>query len=80
MDKQTALQKILHFFLTKIIIGIAVVGGLVAFIEWSARLLLDKTQLTDDTKNVIIAIADATIALLSYIFFLGFTKKGELKN
>jgi len=45
MGKQTALQKALHFFVTKIIIGIAVIGGLVALVEWLGRLLLDKTQL-----------------------------------
>jgi hypothetical protein len=40
MSNQINTQIILKFFLTRIIIGILVVGGLVAFIEWSGRLLL----------------------------------------
>ncbi len=70
MDKQTVLYKAVHFFLAKIIVGIAVVGGSVALVEWLGRLSLHKTQLADNSQNIIIAIADATIALLSYSFSL----------
>ncbi|MEP7372489.1 MAG: CPBP family intramembrane glutamic endopeptidase [Chitinophagaceae bacterium] len=80
MNKQTAIPKALHFFLTKIIIGIAVVGGSVALTEWSGRLLLDKTQLTDNSKNVIIAISDAAIALLSYILLFRAYEKRQIKE
>ncbi len=80
MCRQITLQKTLHFFLTKIIIGITVVGGLVVFMEWSGRLLLEKTLLTDDSKNVIIAISDAAIALLSYIFLFRVYEKRRIKE
>ncbi len=72
MTDKTALSKLLSFFLVKIIIGIAIVAGSVALSEWLSRLLLDKTQLTDDSKNIIIAIADVLAALLSYIFLFKF--------
>lgn len=68
MDNPTSLQKLSHFFLTKIIVGIIVVGGLVALTEWSGRLLLDKSQLTAEIKNIIIAILDSAVALIAYIF------------
>ncbi len=80
MNQQTALPGILSFFLTRIIIGIAVVVGSVAFIEWSGRLLLDKTQLTDNSKNSIIAFADAAIALFSYILLFRSYEKRQISE
>ena len=80
MNKQTTLSKILSFFLTKIIVGIAVVAGAVALTEWAGRLLLEMTQLNDDAKNVIIAISDAAIALLSYIFLFRVYEKRQIKE
>jgi uncharacterized protein len=68
MDKQIPLQKVLYFFLTKIIIGIAVIVSLVALTEWLRTLLLDKTSLTDDTKNIIVAVAESVLAVCGYIF------------
>ena len=67
MSNQNALQKILHFFLTKIIIGIVVVAGSVAFTEWLGRLILDRISINSEIKNFIVGIAEAGIALLSYI-------------
>jgi hypothetical protein len=67
MKEQTELSKIGSFFLIKIIIGIAVVAGSVALTEWFCRLILDKISIGEDWKNVIVAIADAGIALISYV-------------
>jgi len=80
MKDQTALSKFLSFFLTKIIIGIAVVGGLVALVEWSGRSLLDKTQLTGDSKDVIVAITESVIALLSYSFLFSVYEKRKISE
>jgi len=80
MKDQTALSKFLSFFLTKIIIGIAVVGGLVALVEWSGRSLLDKTQLTGDSKDVIAAITESVIALLSYSFLFSVYEKRKISE
>ena len=80
MNNQTALSKILSFFLVKIIIGIAVIGGSVFLVEWLGRLLLDKTQVTDDYKNIIIAILDALAALFSYIILFRVYEKRKIKE
>jgi uncharacterized protein len=61
------LKKIIHFPLTKIIIGILVVAGSVALVEWAGRSLLDKIQMRDDFENIIIGIIEVLIALLSYV-------------
>jgi hypothetical protein len=67
MSKEITLKKVLEFFLTKIIVGIVIIGGLVAFTEWSGRLLLEKTGISGELVNVLIAISDAAIALFAYI-------------
>ncbi len=80
MSKQITLSKILSFFLVKMIIGIAAVVGSVFLVEGPGRLLLDQTQLTDDLKNIIIAIADAIVALLSYFFLFRFYEDRKIKE
>ena len=66
--KQTPLQKALHFFLTKMIIGIGVIVLLVAVIEWLGSSILDKPNLPDDKKALTVAVAEAFIATTGYIF------------
>ncbi|MEO6454940.1 MAG: CPBP family intramembrane glutamic endopeptidase [Ginsengibacter sp.] len=80
IDNQTALQKTLHFFLTKIVIGIAVIVTSVALTEWLCRLLLDKTQLTDNTKSIIVAVLDSAIAVLTYILLFKAYEKRRIKE
>ena len=65
---QTAFQKVLHFFLTKMIVGIAVIVASVAFVEWLRSSLLDRTSLSDDTKAIIVAVTEACITTAAYIF------------
>lgn len=67
MTQLTVFKKILHFFLTKIIIGIALVVASVAFIEWAGRPLLDSTSLSTDAKNILISFAESAVALAIYI-------------
>jgi uncharacterized protein len=80
MNKQSTLSKILSFFLIKMIIGIAAVVGSVFLVEGPGRLLLDQTQLTDDLKNIIIAIADAMAALATYIFLFRFYEDRKIEE
>jgi membrane protease YdiL (CAAX protease family) len=80
MNNQTALSKILSFFLVKIIIGIAVVGGSVFMIELLRKFFLDQTSLTDNTKNIIVAIPDSLAALFSYIFLFRTYEKRKIKE
>jgi uncharacterized protein len=80
MNKQTVLQKALNFFLTKIIIGIVVIGLLVALTEWLRKLLLDKTNLADDIKNIIVGVADSAIAVSGYILLFKTYEKRRIKE
>lgn len=80
MKNKTASSKILSIFLVKIIIGIAIIGGAVALSEWLGRLILDQTSLTDNTKNIIVAILDALAATLSYIFLFRFYEARKIKE
>ena len=50
------------------VVGIAVIVSLVAFIEWLRSAILDKTNLFSDLKSLIVAVADAFIATTGYIF------------
>ncbi|MEP6844733.1 MAG: type II CAAX endopeptidase family protein [Panacibacter sp.] len=80
MSKQTTLQKILHFSLTKMIVGIAVVGGAVVLGEWLSRLLLETTQIANELINSIVGITDCLLALVSYILLFKFYEKRQLKE
>jgi len=79
--KQTSLEKAMHFFLTKMIAGIAVVVALVALTELLRSALLDKTNLSDGTKALITSITEAIISVAGYIIlFKAYDKRqiGEL--
>jgi uncharacterized protein len=67
MDKQTTLQKVFQFFLTKMVVGIAIIVAFVALVELLRSFLLDKTNLGNDTKALITAITEAVIAVAAYI-------------
>ncbi len=67
MDKQTTLRKASHFFLTKMVVGIAVIVSLIALVELLRSFLLDKTNLSSDTKAVTTAITEAVVAIAAYI-------------
>ena len=50
------------------IVSIGVIVSLVAFIEWLHSSIVDKTNLPDDVKSLIVAVAEAFIATAGYIF------------
>jgi len=68
MKTGSGLSKFLSFFLTKIIVGVSLMVGAVALVEWSGRSLLAKTQLSESSRNIIVAIVESAIALLTYVF------------
>ena len=58
------------------IVGIGVIVSLVAFIEWLRSSILDKTNLSNDVKALIVSIAEAFITTTAYIFlFRAFDKR-----
>ena len=68
MKTQTVLSKFLSFFLTKIIIGVSIIVGVVALVEWLGRPLLAKTQLPENSGNVIVAIAESASCFIDLHF------------
>jgi uncharacterized protein len=80
MNNKKILQKILYFFLTRIIIGIAIIVGLIGLTEWLGHLLLDKTQLPDLTKTFIINCTEILLALFAYILLFKFYERRKIEE
>jgi len=80
MNYKTTTQKIVFFFLTKIVIGILVVVGSVALVENAGRSLLDKVQLTGELQNAIIGITQSAIGLISYVLLFRVYEKRQIKE
>jgi len=78
--KQTQLQKALHFFLTKMIVGIGVIVSLVAFIEWLHSSVLDKTNLPNDVKSLIVSVVEAFVTSTTYIFMFRAYDKRRIRE
>ncbi len=77
---QTPMQKVLHFFLTKMIVGIGVIVSLVGCVEWLRSFILDKTNLSDDIKAIIVAVVEAFIATAGYIFIFRVYDKRRIQE
>jgi uncharacterized protein len=75
MKNQTTLQKILHFPLTKMIVGIIVCVGLYGVSQFAFEQLLATMGLEKDVKNLIIGIISSAIVLLSYVYLFRFYEK-----
>ncbi|MBK7573519.1 MAG: CPBP family intramembrane metalloprotease [Saprospiraceae bacterium] len=80
MDTKNIGQKIFHFSLTKIIIGLVVCGVLVSLGQLSVSKLLDLTVLDKDIKNLIIGLVVAILAIVSYTYLFKFYEKREIKE
>ena len=78
MDKKSIGQKILHFPLTKIVIGLLVCGVVVSLGQLSVSKLLDLTVLDKDIKNLIIGLVVAIIAIVSYTYLFKVYEKREI--
>jgi membrane protease YdiL (CAAX protease family) len=63
---RTRINNALHFFLTKMIIGIGVIVGLVVIIELLRSFILDKTILSNNVKELIVAVAEVSVATVAY--------------
>ena len=75
---KTALQKLLHFFLVKIIIGIAAIVGVVFLTQTLGQALLNQTALSENAQNFIIALLNSGFALIVYIFLFRFYEKRKI--
>ena len=78
MSQSNLIRKILSFFLTKIIIGIAAIAVTVMFIETVLRTLLEKIKLSEELTNGIINISEAVAAVIVYIFLFSWYEKRKI--
>lgn len=78
MDKKSIGQKILHFPLTKIIIGLLVCGVIVSVGQLLVGKLLNLTALDKDIKNLITGIVAATLAIISYTYLFKFYERRKI--
>lgn len=78
MDKKSIGQKILHFPLTKIIIGLLVCGVIVSVGQLLVGKLLNLTSLNKDIKNLITGFVVAILSIVSYTYLFKFYEKREI--
>jgi membrane protease YdiL (CAAX protease family) len=80
MDKKSSVQKILHFPLTKIIIGVLVCGVVLSIGKLLMGKILDLTALDIDVKKLITGIVVAILAIVSYTYLFKFYEKRAVKE
>lgn len=80
MDQKTALQKFLHFPLTKIIVGLVVCLGIGVLGQMTMQRLLDFTPLHSDYKNLAAAVVSAALLIAVYSWLFGFYEKRRVSE
>ncbi len=80
MDKKSIGQKILHFPLTKIVIGTLVYVVIVSVGQLLVRKLLDLSALDKDIKSLVTGLLVAILAIVSYTYLFKFYEKREIKE
>ena len=89
VNKKDIVQKIFHFPLTKIIIGLVICGAVAGVGHVLIQKIVDLTSLGEDLKNLIVGIFVSTLVILAYINLFKFyekrkvsefSKKGIIKN
>jgi uncharacterized protein len=78
MDKKNIGQKIFHFPLTKILIGLIVCAGIVTAGQLSVGKLLTHTAIPDDLKNLITGVIIAVLVVIIYIYLFKFYEKRKI--
>jgi membrane protease YdiL (CAAX protease family) len=72
------LNIIVNHYLVRIIIGILVIGASVALIEFGGRFVLDKFQIPEDIKNLLIALSESGSSLYLYIILFHWYEKRQI--
>lgn len=80
MDKKSIGQKIFHFTLTKIVIGLVVCIVVVNVGQFLLSKLLDLTAINQDVKNLLKGLSSSILAIFSYIYLFKFYEKREIKE
>lgn len=80
MEKKSIGQKILHFPLTKIVIGLLVCGVIVSLGQFLVGKLLNLTAVDKDLKNLITGFVVAILAIASYTYLFKFYEKRKVSE
>jgi membrane protease YdiL (CAAX protease family) len=72
------LQNFFHFSLVKIIIGIAVIVGVVFLVQTFGQTLFSKTSLSENEQNLVLALLNSGFALAVYIFLFRVYEKRKI--
>ena len=78
MNKKSIGQKFLHFPLTKIVIGLIVIGVTVGIGQLLFQKILDLTSVDTEIKNLIVGIFVALHAIVTYSVLFRFYEKREV--
>jgi membrane protease YdiL (CAAX protease family) len=78
MDKKSIGQKIIHFPLTKIIIGVLVCGVVLSVGKLAMGKILNLTALDVSIKSLVTALVVAVFAIVSYTYLFKFYEKREV--
>lgn len=80
MSIKQQFNKLAHFFLVKIVIGLLVIGCAVALVEFGGRYLLKALPLTESFTNFLVAFLQGIIAVTSYkLLFHAYEKRQILE-
>lgn len=80
MEQKSIGQKILHFPITKIIIGVLVCGAVLSVGKLVMGKILDLTALDIEIKKLITGIVVALLAIVSYTYLFKFYEKREVNE
>ncbi|MES2780791.1 MAG: CPBP family glutamic-type intramembrane protease [Bacteroidota bacterium] len=80
MNIKKSLQKVFYFPLTKIVIGLIVLLGVVSLGQWLTRTLLDNLTLEKESRNLIVGIVTAVLSILSYTTLYRFYEKRTISE
>ena len=78
VNDKNILKRVLNFFLAKIVVGIAVVGGAVVLMQFAANFLQERSSLPFELINISNAILTIVIALYAYRKFFKFYETGQI--
>ena len=78
MNKKSIGQRIFHFPLTKIIIGIIVVAGIYGISQLFFSQLLKSISISNEINNLVVGIVSSVLSTLSYILLFKFYEKRKI--
>ncbi len=76
----SAFYKILNFFIIKIIIGIALIVGLIIMVEQIRNLVPAHGDINADFKNIFFSLADAGVAVAGYVLLFKLLENRKIKE